>query len=161
MTMLPAKVITAMTISEVAFLNRTIGCMFFPSFFTTLGFCNYGPGRDEKLSSGKCVLRLIRDPSEIRSWNLSNLVGKILSLLPKMQRLFVPNASANPKRHAFRAAHTTLRSMGRKACLPLLPINIFRLCRHSTRKSRMIARGGASGSQPLSWRAELRPYSCQ
>ena len=138
MTMLPAKVIIAMTISEVAFLNRTIGCMFFLSFFTTLRFCNYGPGRDEKLSSGKCVLRLIRDPSEIKSWNFSNLVGKILSLLPKMQRLFVPNVSANPKsatygarcaqigqtgakppcgvsyrqRHAFRAAHTALRSMG-------------------------------------------------
>jgi hypothetical protein len=68
---------------------------FLPLFFPTLRFCDYGPGSDETLSSGECFLRLIRDPSEIKSWNLSNLVGKILALFPKMQQLSVPTGFAN------------------------------------------------------------------
>jgi hypothetical protein len=43
MTMLPAKIITPMIISEVAFLNRTIGCMFSSLFSTPSDFAIMAP----------------------------------------------------------------------------------------------------------------------
>ena len=63
----------------------------FPLFFHYPRILRLWPGRDEKLSSGERVLRLIRDPSEIKSWNLSKLVGKILALFLKCSsRLCLP-----------------------------------------------------------------------